>query len=282
MDVYDSDTHRVRNDKGVFNLFNNLTNSIHWVFTVSIAVVLLVIPNTGMPRDKTCDIPVATIEKWNTHLLSAPVVPIPKVDDVVVPSNSTSEVRPTNSPLAVRYVTSDAKPIVIKKWTGGEPMDQIELLKTISAVFQRLPHIKSSAGLKLLVVETMAVESELGRNPVPYKGAYGSAQMQLSTAKYLMKWTKEKHSDVYKSIMSFYDRNLSLKDNLARNVPYQIAMCITYYWHREPNLYAKVDTRLSRGKLWKSEYNTSKGVGTVEKYLQRTSHIEVASLFVKS
>ena len=280
--MYDSDTHRTWNDKGVFNLFNNLTNSIHWVFTVLIAVMLLVIPNTGMPRDKTCDISVATIEKWNTHLLSAPEVPIPRVDDVVVPSNSTSDIRPTSSPLAVRYVTSSDKPIAIKKWTGGEPMDQVKLLQTISAVFQRLPHIKSSTGLKLLVVETMAAESELGRNPTPYKGAYGSAQMQLTTAKYLMKWTKEKHSDVYKSIMGFYDRQLSLKDNLARNVPFQIAMCITYYWHREPNLYAKVDTRLDRGKLWKAEYNTYKGVGTVEKYLQRTSTIEVASLFIKS
>ena len=262
-------------------MINHLTNSIHWVFTISIALILLVVPNTGMPKDKTTDIPKEVIEKWNSHLLSTPEVVIPKVDDVV-PSNSTSEVRPTESPLAVRYVTSDKKPLAIKKWTGGEPMDQVKLLQTIGAVFQRLPHIKSSTGLKLLVVETMAAESELGRNPSTYKGAYGSAQIQLTTAKYLMKWTKENHGDVYKSIMEFYDRDLSLKDNLSRNIPFQIAMCITYYWHREPNLYAKVDTRLSRGKLWKSEYNTFKGVGTVEKYLQRTSTIEVTALFKKS
>ena len=44
-------------------------------------------------------------------------------------------------------------------------------------------------------------------------------------------------------------------------------MTIWYYWRVCPNLYKNIGSKEDRAKLWKGYYNTSKGLGSVNAYL---------------
>ena len=46
-------------------------------------------------------------------------------------------------------------------------------------------------------------------------------------------------------------------------------MTIWYYWRVCPNLYKNIGSKEDRAKLWKGYYNTPKGLGTVNAYLNR-------------
>lgn len=172
-----------------------------------------------------------------------------------------------------RYGALESFPTFKEKWitwSGGQNISIQSLEELCKIVFKRLPHIKTSKESVALVVETAIAESNGGRIIKSKGGDYGTFQIRISAAKSNLKWLQENHPDVYKAVISFRNKDLSEGDNLIQNIPYGIAMCITQYWRIAGSQYYKyIDTIEKRGIMWKSAYNTYKGQGTVNAYIQR-------------
>ena len=154
-----------------------------------------------------------------------------------------------------------------------EMLDIAVLDKTIRAVMLRMPNIKSTSEVRLLVLETMITETFLTPKNMRiaeklYKN-YGLGQFTILTAKETLAWLKAQRKDVYDAVMSLYDNSKDLKENLNYNVPFSVAMTIQYYWRICPDLYRNIGSKEDRAKLWKGYYNTPKGLGTVNAYINR-------------
>ena len=152
-------------------------------------------------------------------------------------------------------------------------IDITELDKTIRAVMLRMPNIKSTSEVRLLVLETMITETFLLPKNMRvaeklYKN-YGLGQFTILTAKETLAWLKTQRTDVYDAVMALYNNDKDLKENLNYNVPFSVAMTIQYYWRVCPDLYRNICSKEDRAKLWKGYYNTPKGLGTVNAYLNR-------------
>ena len=158
---------------------------------------------------------------------------------------------------SIRYgIAKELKPFIITKYCG-KMVKRSDLEKTIRAVFQRLPNIKTSSNLVELIIETCEVETLRGiesKNTV--SSATGLFQILPRTARDTLKWLKINHKDVYRSLMDMYNKKLSLKDNLYYNVPFSIGLSATYYWRMSPNLWKRIDTHEKRAELWANVYNT--------------------------
>lgn len=173
----------------------------------------------------------------------------------------------------INYGVDNSKPIKVWSHHGGELVDYANLEETTVAVLRRMPNIRTTDELVSLVMETMIVETRLGAHSYTYAAKnyrnYGIAQLREDTAIDTLKWLKMIRPDVHKAVYSLYDEKLSMRDNLMSNVPFSIAMCVQYYWRRDVNLQLSSSTLESRAQLWKQQYNTPAGAGTVDKYIQR-------------
>lgn len=151
-------------------------------------------------------------------------------------------------------------------------LEEDTLRKTIKAVVLRFPNLRHTKDLQDLLFETMLVESNLlgiSRKQLEMYNNFGIAQFRVDTAKDTLGWLKHIRKDVYDVIMDLYVKELSLKDNLRYNIPFAIGMMAQYYWRIAPDLYPNITTLEKRGILWKSAYNTAKGLGTVNAYKNR-------------
>ena len=173
---------------------------------------------------------------------------------------------------ANRYgVSSKPGKMLITVHKGGKRMNKDDFTATVKAVYQRMPHVKTSSASIALVVETAITESDLGRVLV-LGDNYGVLQIQEYTARQMLEYLDYQHKDIYAAVEALRDKKYDLRWNLTYNVPYQIAMSITCYWHKLPNYREHIDTVTDRAVLWKSVYNTKFGKGTVEKYESRVAH----------
>jgi len=155
-------------------------------------------------------------------------------------------------------------------WKGGVSVDRATFSKVVRIVLDRLPHIKSDENVVNLVVETAISESLGGKFIKSSSGDYGILQIKPWIVEDMYKWLQYKHKDVYAVLQSMYNNKLSMEDNLIQNVPYAIAVCVTEYWRKAgPNFHKHISTMEERAVMWKSVYNTKKGVGTVNCYLSR-------------
>ncbi len=151
-------------------------------------------------------------------------------------------------------------------------LEEETLRQTIKAVVLRFPNLRHTKDLQDLLFETMLVESNLlgiSRKQLEMYNNFGIAQFRIDTAKDTLGWLKHIRKDVYNVIMDLYAKDLSLKDNLRYNIPFAIGMMAQYYWRIAPDLYPNITTLEKRGILWKSAYNTAKGLGTVNAYKNR-------------
>lgn len=151
-------------------------------------------------------------------------------------------------------------------------LEEEPLRKTIKAVVLRFPNLRHTKDLQDLLFETMLVESNLlgiSRKQLEMYNNFGIAQFRMDTAKDTLGWLKHIRKDVYDVVMDLYEDKLSLKDNLRYNIPFAIAMMAQYYWRIAPDIYPNITTLEKRGILWKSAYNTHKGLGTVNDYKNR-------------
>ena len=155
---------------------------------------------------------------------------------------------------------------------GGEQLNYNQLKDTVIYVINKLPNLDASKNrLTDLVLETFIVETHLGKSNYAEsakRNNFGIAQIRADTAEDVLKILR-KDKKTYNELMSFYNFNMSLRDNLLYNVKFSIAMCSEYYYLRNSNLYNEIHTLRHRAKQWKKNYNTYKGAGSVQIYVDR-------------
>ena len=155
---------------------------------------------------------------------------------------------------------------------GGKQLNYSRLKNTVIYVINKLPNLNVSKNrLTDLVLETFIVETHLGKSNYAEsakRNNFGIAQIRADTAEDVLKILR-KDKKTYNELMSFYNFNMSLRDNLLYNVKFSIAMCSEYYYLRNSNLYNEIHTLRHRAKQWKKNYNTYKGAGSVQIYVDR-------------
>ena len=175
-----------------------------------------------------------------------------------------------------RYGVSSVTPVFSNEhlnWTGKRRMSKAEMESIVRRVFKTLPHIRTTDTAVALMVETIITESYGGTDIYNQYGDCGLTQMKVRCSKETLKWVKENYPDIYKALIALRNKELNEKDNLIQNVPYNVAMGITHYWRMVgANFYDYIQTQEDRAILWKSRYNTHKGLGTVAAYLQRVNN----------
>ena len=159
--------------------------------------------------------------------------------------------------------------VKIVLWTGSISMAHESLHKVINNVLRSMPHLKNTSVLHQLIFETAAAESDCGRYKVECKPTedLGMFQLRLSTVLETLAWLKTVHPDVYSAIEKLRLNNISLQRNIEMNLSFGVALCATYYWRRDPQAY--LGTVTARGQLWKSQYNSSLGKGSVGHYVRQ-------------
>lgn len=163
-------------------------------------------------------------------------------------------------------------------WKGGVRIVKDDLESLTRQVFRLMPHIRTTDESIALVVETAIAESDGGRIVSNKFGDHGVFQIKVKTSKDLLSWLQGDHKDIYNAIMTLRNEKLSEKDNLEQNIPYACAICITEYWRKAGSqYYLHISTLEDRGKMWKSVYNTYKGYGTVEAFINRNNKYHVKS-----
>ena len=183
------------------------------------------------------------------------------------------------------YVTQITKPIPTKIempkvniHKGSKILDIQDVSQTIDHVFSNVSNLKEKHSLKNLVLETMMVETHLGG--APYQSAekryrnYGIAQFREESAKYVLQLLKKRDKLAYDDLMKYYFKNKSLRYNISYNVPFSIGLCAEYYLTRDKNVNKKISTLSKRAQIWKKEYNTYKGLGTVNAYVSRVKQFK--------
>lgn len=214
----------------------------------------------------------APVEETVEMPLVAPQIDSEAHIDLIPCPTSDTQIQGRQMLRMVRYEVTKSP---IRHWYhhGKSPMDADHLRKTVHAVLNHLPQVKSGGNMEKLVIETANAETEGGHFDYPWrsKGDYGVFQLRKSTVKDTLTWLKSVHPDVHEAVMSFYDRKKSWDENLDHNVPLGAALCATYYWRACPE--AKITTKKQRAAVWKKYYNTHKGKGSVSAYLKRNNDI---------
>lgn len=159
-----------------------------------------------------------------------------------------------------------ALPAMATTHDGKESMATNELRIAAAAVADSISEVE-------LIMETAAAESMGGKFAVPYrlKGQHGIFQITKTSAEDTLKWLICRKPANYEFIMSFFDNQMSFRDNLEYNVEFSAAVCLAIYKRMAPR--ADITTRMKRAALWKRVYNTSAGAGTTEAYLARCAKV---------
>lgn len=169
------------------------------------------------------------------------------------------------------------KPIVFEQkyltFAGKVSLPKEELETVVRQVFRLMPHVKTNDNTVALVVETAITESDGGYVVWNKHQDAGIFQTKISSVKELLGWIEYKHPDVHAAVMKLRNPELSEKDNLIQNIPYNAAICITYYWRMGgADFTKKIATLEDRAVFWKSVYNTKYGLGTVNDYINRNKN----------
>lgn len=157
----------------------------------------------------------------------------------------------------------------IKVYThkGGKPISKTQLRSTIAAVATKLSTIPNdNESLHKLIFETATVESRLGAD-IHGSNGLGLLQITPTTAKCFIDRLKKHHPKTHKELMSLYDKDRSLRENLLYNVPFSIGMSMVIYWQRAKSDVLSANSMKDRARIWKKHYNTYKGKGTVKGYI---------------
>lgn len=153
---------------------------------------------------------------------------------------------------------------------GGKRINHQDLNETIENVVKTLP-AGQIPGMRDLVRETLMIETHSGEYSYTYAAEnwnnYGIAQIREDTAKWLLDLLYKRDLTAFSEVYKYYDPETSLKRNLMVNVPFSIAVCAQLYAHRLKGF--KIDTQYNRALAWKRFYNTPKGLGTVQGYINR-------------
>lgn len=146
-------------------------------------------------------------------------------------------------------------------------MNKDELRKLVTETLEKIK-LPSLAGVNL-VLGTIAQESANGKYTRQLGGgpALGICQMEPATEK-----------DIWINFLVYKDGLAGLIEactgvsgpsthNLEHNKQYQVAMCRVHYYRVKEQLPAADDIE-GMAKYWKKYYNTEKGKGTVEEFVE--------------
>lgn len=156
---------------------------------------------------------------------------------------------------------------------GGEYLDPNILFDLVKNTIKNFDINLNNEANTILIYETLITETLGGQYPYSYAcynyKNYGIAQFRVETANFLKGFIKRVSKHDYNLLMSLRVNDKSEKWNLMYNVKYSIALCLIYYFHRDRNIASKAKYLESRAQLWKTHYNTYKGKGTSENYVER-------------
>ena len=156
---------------------------------------------------------------------------------------------------------------------GGEYLDPKLLLELVKSTIKDFDINLNHKNNTVLIYETLITETLGGQYPYDYAHDiyknYGIAQFRLETAYFLKAFIKRISKHDYNLLMSLRVSDKSEKWNLMYNVKYSIALCLIYYFHRDKHIAEKAKYLEYRAKLWKTHYNTYKGLGEPEYYVER-------------
>jgi len=94
-------------------------------------------------------------------------------------------------------------------------------------------------------------------------GAFGFIQMELATANDILKNYIQYRPNLLELVDKYYNKNLSLKQNLMGNLQFQVLMCRCHYLRVPEPL---PNTVKEQALYWKKYFNTSKGRGKPADY----------------
>lgn len=185
-------------------------------------------------------------------------------------------VYPKTGDRTIRFDCEKSVPIFKSKWTawkGGKSIPKAKLTEIVQIVMKRMPHTPHNSEIINLVVETAIAESKAGYYIRNKWGDHGIFQIKERVAEETLNWIEYAHPDIFQVVMLLYNGKMSLVDNLEQNIPFGVALCISEYWRKAgPEFHKFVNTQQERAILWKSVYNTRKGLGTVEDYIIRNAN----------
>lgn len=156
---------------------------------------------------------------------------------------------------------------------GGEYLDPNILFDLVKNTIKNFEINLNNEANTILIYETLITETLGGQYSYTYAcynyKNYGIAQFRVETANFLKGFIKRVSKHDYNLLMSLRVNDKSEKWNLMYNVKYSIALCLIYYFQRDRNIASKAKYLESRAQLWKTHYNTSKGLGEPENYVKR-------------
>lgn len=156
---------------------------------------------------------------------------------------------------------------------GGEYLDPNVLFDLVKNTIKNFEINLNNEANTILIYETLITETLGGQYPYDYAHDnyknYGIAQFRVETANFLKGFIKRVSKHDYNLLMSLRVNDKSEKWNLMYNVKYSIALCLIYYFQRDRNIASKAKYLESRAQLWKTHYNTNKGLGEPENYVKR-------------
>ena len=156
---------------------------------------------------------------------------------------------------------------------GGEYLDPNLLFDLVKNTIKNFDINLNNEANTILIYETLITETLGGQYPYDYAHDnyknYGIAQFRVETANFLKGFIKRVSKHDYNLLMSLRVNDKSEKWNLMYNVKYSIALCLIYYFQRDRNIANKAKYLESRAQLWKTHYNTYKGLGEPENYVKR-------------
>lgn len=156
---------------------------------------------------------------------------------------------------------------------GGEYLDPNLLFDLVKNTIKNFDINLNNEANTILIYETLITETLGGQYSYTYAcdnyKNYGIAQFRVETANFLKGFIKRVSEHDYNLLMSLRVNDKSEKWNLMYNVKYSIALCLIYYFQRDKNIASKAKYLEYRAQLWKTHYNTSKGLGESKHYVER-------------
>lgn len=121
-----------------------------------------------------------------------------------------------------------------------------------------------------LVFETACVESRCGEYIAQYPTgpAKGIFQMEPATARDIYDNFLQYKPELKGKVEALKSEALTMEENLVGNLYYAAAMCRVHYLRQPKSIPSDLK---GRAEYWKKYYNTEKGKGTVEKYIEENT-----------
>ena len=156
----------------------------------------------------------------------------------------------------------------------------LEIGETVDIVLYRFSIIPKTKEIRNLLMRTFIHESKMASIPMSSVGGQGIGQVTISSAKHFIERLRKHEPLDYNELQNLTYLKLDnpstedLKKELNENLRFAIAMTmLTYYFH-DPVFYSKIGTIEKDAVMWKKNYNTLLGAGTVEGFTKSARSLD--------